>query len=804
MIKLPSAALTMFLCVVPAWAQTWQSQGPAPALDGQSEGMTTQRNPVTGAVRVVLPHPSDPNILYAGTVNGGVWKTTNATALTPSWMPLTDTQDSLSIGALAFDPFDQSSQTLIAGIGRFSSLAGIGGNRIGLIKTIDGGATWTRLAGTALNERNIASLAIRGPIVLVAVNAGTQIGLYRSEDGGDHFTNLSGASGTGVPTGAVAALIGDPGNVARFYCGITGTNGGVYRSDNFGVSWFNISTGLQNPNRTDNVRLAIHNSESDNVVWASLDSQGELAGVYRLPNFAGAWESLGVPTTNEGSEMFPCMLGANPGGQGTIHMSLAADPNNPTVVYVGGDRQPGGNCDGGGFPNSIGAEDYSGRLFRGDSGALPEDRWRPLTHSGTGNNTSPHADSRSLAFDAAGNLIEGDDGGIYKRVDPNSPLADWVAVLGDACVGEFHSVAWDHNARVAFGGTQDTGSSEQIAEGSRVWRSTFSGDGGKVAVDSSEIGQSYRYGSAQYLGGFHRRLVNSSNNTIDFVFPDLFVEGLTPPQDIFAIDGAQFYSPIATNQVFGPGLALLTARHAFVSYNRGATVRDLGTPGGTPGAIVFGGCRNGVENPHVVWLGSTNGRLFFKEGLNDDLAQVTSYPGSTAQRVRAIAVSPSDYGTVIVADTSRVYMSRSLGQEWTDITGDLVDSAIRGVAYLARPQVDLIVIGGISGVYATPAFNPGLWSEFAPGLPNSPIQDLRSDPVDRVLTAALLGRGVWTLDTTPCPADFNLDGGVDGADVEAFFVIWEASGVAADVNFDGGVDGADVEYFFRRWQDGGC
>jgi hypothetical protein len=56
----------------------------------------------------------------------------------------------------------------------------------------------------------------------------------------------------------------------------------------------------------------------------------------------------------------------------------------------------------------------------------------------------------------------------------------------------------------------------------------------------------------------------------------------------------------------------------------------------------------------------------------------------------------------------------------------------------------------------------------------------------------------------PCPADFNMDGGVDGADVEAFFDAWSTGESAGDVNRDGGVDGADVEYFFARWEAGGC
>lgn len=55
-----------------------------------------------------------------------------------------------------------------------------------------------------------------------------------------------------------------------------------------------------------------------------------------------------------------------------------------------------------------------------------------------------------------------------------------------------------------------------------------------------------------------------------------------------------------------------------------------------------------------------------------------------------------------------------------------------------------------------------------------------------------------------CPADFNNDGGIDGADIEAFFVPWESGEQAADVNADGGVDGGDVAYFFGLWESGGC
>jgi hypothetical protein len=58
--------------------------------------------------------------------------------------------------------------------------------------------------------------------------------------------------------------------------------------------------------------------------------------------------------------------------------------------------------------------------------------------------------------------------------------------------------------------------------------------------------------------------------------------------------------------------------------------------------------------------------------------------------------------------------------------------------------------------------------------------------------------------SAPCAADFNQDGGVDGADVSDFFIAWEGGDASADVNEDGGIDGADVASFFALWEAGGC
>src|SRR5262249_55296438 len=90
-----------------ALSAVWQPQGPGPILQGGVRGMDPQGNPDVGSVAALLPDPGNANIVYAGTTNGGIWKTTNATALVPTWTPLTDHLPTLAIGALAYSPLDR-------------------------------------------------------------------------------------------------------------------------------------------------------------------------------------------------------------------------------------------------------------------------------------------------------------------------------------------------------------------------------------------------------------------------------------------------------------------------------------------------------------------------------------------------------------------------------------------------------------------------------------------------------------------------------------------------------------------------
>jgi len=147
-----------------------------------------------------------------------------------------------------------------------------------------------------------------------------------------------------------------------------------------------------------------------------------LSGVFRSASHGGAWDSMDLPGTYESTGFF----GVHVGRQGDLHFSMAADPYDPNVLYIGGDRQPGKGAASGepDFPNSILASNYTGRLFKGFyDGTSGSTEWLAITDDGVDPDgpgplvgTAPHADSRALVFQGL-NLLEADDGGIYRLSD---------------------------------------------------------------------------------------------------------------------------------------------------------------------------------------------------------------------------------------------------------------------------------------------------------------------------------------------------------------------------------------------------
>lgn len=728
-----------------AQSAQWEALGPGPSHSGQVENIANRE--VVGAVNSVAAHPTDPDVLFAGAVNGGIWRTLNATATAPTWTRLTDSLGSLSIGSIEFDPTDPQFQTLLAGNARSSSLGRDGGALLGLLRSTDNGASWSVLS--ALANREILGVAARGDILLAATDGG----MYRSTNTGNTFSPLSGDASSGLPVGVTMDLAGHSSAPTVLYVAVTSGSGrGIFRSTDTGETWTRVSDAtldaLMNAGSgTRRTELSV--GAAGQVFVAVVGDNGRLAGVFRSADGNAHWVDIGVPQTTEQNGV---LFGAHPGGQGSIHLSIAADPTNPQLVYIGGDRQPyfGEGVSGSGnyFPNSIGAHDYSGRLFRGDASQPPGSIWTPLTHSGTGNSSSPHADSRDMAIDAAGNLVESDDGGLYKRTQPASTAGGWLSLNGNLQSTEYHGIAWDAVSNRVIGGAQDTGTTELRSPGSPIFDSVSTGDGGDPVVeDRASTTSSTRYSSYQFLGALLRRSFNSSSGLTSFVYPNLSLLNGSPALQ------AQFYTPLAVNHASASRLIIGANNGVYESLDGGDTITQVSTAkinafNGDP--VVYG-----VDGNAGYLLFGAASNLFKRADDSASVAQIATLPASVVD----LSVDSTNADTVFVITQTSVHHSIDGGTNFAAVTGDLISTfapgRLRSMEFVPGSDPMLIVAAN-RGVYFSLASNGySQWSVLGSGLPNAIVYELEYDQTDELLLAGTLGRGAWTLDLSFGPDIFK-------------------------------------------------
>ncbi|HXO43004.1 MAG TPA: hypothetical protein VN999_16255, partial [Thermoanaerobaculia bacterium] len=114
---LPSRSEVRAGAVLPKSASGWTELGPGN---------------VGGRTLAMVIDPADANTIYAGTADGGIWKTTDG----QNWAPIGDLFPSLAIGSLAMDP--SNSSVLYAGTGE-GSFNGDSVRGAGVFQTVDAG-----------------------------------------------------------------------------------------------------------------------------------------------------------------------------------------------------------------------------------------------------------------------------------------------------------------------------------------------------------------------------------------------------------------------------------------------------------------------------------------------------------------------------------------------------------------------------------------------------------------------------------------------------------------------------------------
>jgi hypothetical protein len=797
-----------------ALSAVWMPQGPGPILYGQPAGMEQQGNPDVGAVNSLVPDPSNVNILYAATASGGIWKTTDATDSNPIWTPLIDNQPNLSIGDIALSPLDAN--TLYAGTGHFSNgtigtyglqngglLNGPVGD--GVLKSTDSGATWSPLIGQATfagqNIRDILPTAVTsstGQVVLAgsSVNAYDPPpavqpqtgGVYLSSDGGQNWTRVSGAATSGLPDGDVRSLVEDPTNPNIIYAGVIGV--GVYQSLDAGQTWQPINGNISNLlaqakspyglSGTNNLQLAISASKGTTTLF--LLTAGPKTTGDRAPGASYLLYSTDGGTS--WSAMAPVPM-INQDDQENNNLALTTDPSDPTVVWVTGSEEDVG---GGGLsivyrgdssqPN--GSQQWQLAVWTGAEGNPP---------GGSGNKpTVAHSDGRYLGFDAAGNLLLTNDGGIYKLVNPNAPSNSdgtntgryWVSLNGNLQDTELYAVAYDSIDHIIVGGSQDNGMGVQPAPGQSIWNTGFPDDVTHVAVDNSGS-KAVLYGMnstfistdskgihSEFKRGDFSTTANAVNTDVNLAAPNSSTIGSGLNKADYSLVGGVAYIPFVLDSA-DPQWLLIGFNGLYISTDQGDHITEV-TPSSVSGqftALAFGGMAGSTANANVAVAGTTGGQLFVSVNANSGgnpgatFNLATTFSGSG---VRSIAFDPSDWHTVYIVTTS----SGGAGHIWqmvlsnngqvaslTEITGDLAlqASQLQTVAAVnPAPGVTTLVVGGLGSgsgsVFRTVGSINGSatqWQLLGSGLPNVNVHDLVYNPADDVLVAATFGRGAWTL-----------------------------------------------------------
>ena len=736
-----SIPLLLLLLTLPVFSHAqWIQQGPGPAKNGQLENITDK--PITGAINCVTPHPSDADILYIGAVNGGVWRTENAQAPVPTWQIISDGLSNQAIGALEFDPTDANNNTLVVGLGQTTSFRQAGPGELGLYRTTTGTAPWTDIdPGDTFASRNITGIAARGTSIVVA----TTDGIFRTTNTGTNWTMISGNGTSGLPAGISYDLVADPSDDTILYTN-AGTNG-VYKSEDTGATWSIVGQTTITNSMTNLINVEIAVGSGDNVFVAIVTGTNN---VFRLSAFfyssdgGDNWQSLDLPTTTE----MGGTIGIHPGGQGDQHLSLTADPDDASVVYIGGDRQPWSNepnRNGPFFPNASGAGDFSGRLFRVDADLSSGSQATPITHSGTSNNSAPHADSRDMDFDANGNLIEGDDGGVYKQTSPDDGTGSWLSLNGNINAAEIHSVEWDAVSNIIVAGLQDNGVKRQEFPSNNTWTSVSGGDGGDIAIDDfTSANTSVRYSSNQGFGSFSRSVYSSGNVFQSMTSPSLINNANNTSLSNDNTILFSFVNPFTLNSQNGQRLLIATSNSGvFESLDQGSTVSNitLRIPNSNGrDAMAYGAS----DNENIIYLG-TNDQVFIRDGAAPDpLTRSVAYSGGD---VMGIVIKPNDSETAYVIDENLVFQTTDEGNSWTDITGNLGTlnpGELRSVAYIPNDNNDIVAIGTEFGVYLAPGPNFNNWSALGTNLPRVSVYELVYDEQDKILLAATLGRGAWS------------------------------------------------------------
>jgi photosystem II stability/assembly factor-like uncharacterized protein len=686
--------------------------------------------PFRGGRVAAVTGASDGVTFYFGSVDGGVWKTTDA-GLT--WNPVFDGQPIASIGAVEVAPSNPN--VVYAGTGE-SDIRSALSSGDGVYKSSDGGKTWKNIG---LREtRQISRIVVdpRNPDVVYvgalghAYGPNSERGVFKSTDGGTTWTHiLDKGSNVGVSDLTLAAanpnvLFAGTWNAHRppwsTYAPLQGPGGGIYRSTDSGATWTQL-TGNGLP-EGDWGRVGVAVASDGKRVYALLDA-GKKSGLYRSDDGGNNW------TLANGDSRVT--------SRAWYFMGITLDPGNPDVVYM---------------PNIA--------LYRSEDGG----KTISIVRGAPGGD-----DYHQLWVDPknSSHLILGTDQGTTVSLNRGQTWSSWY----NQPTAQFYHVITDNEFPYhVYGAQQDTGSiavpnrTDHGQITGRDWYMVGGGESGWIVPDPGD--PNVLYASSVY-GSVVRwdRRTSLSQDITPWPMPN-FASDINQRKYRGTWTPVLVLSPAEKNALyFGTQYVMKTTDGGLhwkqISPDLTGAVPNTPTAKAAGATTVENAMQRGygvvfsiAPSPlkvNQIWAGSDTGLLHLTRDAGATWQNVTPPGLSPWSKIAMIEASRFDPAVAYVAvdrhrlddETPIIYRTGDYGKTWQLISTGIAANSFVNAIREDTERKGLLFAGTELGIYVS--FNDGdHWQPLQLNLPVTSVRDITIHGDD--LIVATHGRSFWILD----------------------------------------------------------
>jgi hypothetical protein len=455
---------------------TWESRGP---------------NNLGGRTRALALDVTNENIILAGQVSGGMWRSTDGGS---HFSKCTQPGQLHSTTCVAQDRRPGKTNVWYYGTGEHYGIVNAAGfssqmSGDGIFKSTDGGVTWAQLpstvSGTPTTLYQKRDFDFVWEIVTDSSNAAqdevyaaTVNGIWRSIDGGTSWTAVLGLDTSLTTYSQYTDIAITPTGVLYAAISSETPSKGIWRSED-GITWTNI-TPAGFPTSYERIEIGIAPSNETRLYFIAYAAAAGTTGhalyhyQYVSGNGTGAggvWSNRTVNIPDEHCLGFYTFDFREYSSQTSYDMYMVIHPDNPDVVFLGGTN-----------------------IYRSlDGFTTPAYEWiggYQCDTSKYSNYIYPnhHPDQHKLLFLPSNHnvAISGTDGGLMKTTNIMASPVVWEYMNNNYNTGQFYTCAIEPGNttnEVIVGGLQDNGSFfTNTLDYNANWKHVFYGDGGYCAV----------------------------------------------------------------------------------------------------------------------------------------------------------------------------------------------------------------------------------------------------------------------------------------------------------------------------------